>query len=82
MSGNLNNSALKKMLKNTKITTKKINHGGFKNSEPMQTSVTHKAPKALPKKTSAWIDHVKHYAATHNVTYKEAMTQSKSSYKK
>jgi len=33
-----------------------------------------------PRK-SAWIDRVKKYASTHNVTYKEAMIKAKASYK-
>ena len=31
---------------------------------------------------TAWTDHVKNYAKKHNVSYKEAMTLSKSTYKK
>jgi len=34
------------------------------------------------KKSFPWIDHVKAYAAKHNVSYKQALTDSKSSYRK
>ena len=34
------------------------------------------------KPQSSWITHVKEYAKTHNISYKEAMTQAKSTYKK
>jgi len=34
------------------------------------------------KKPSSWIAHVKSYAKEHNISYKEALTKSKSSYKK
>jgi hypothetical protein len=34
------------------------------------------------KKSSSWIDHVKAYAAKHGVSYKQAMTDAKSSYNK
>jgi len=34
------------------------------------------------KKTSAWIQHVKDYSKNNNVSYKEAMTKAKASYKK
>ena len=31
---------------------------------------------------SPWINHVKQYASDHNMSYKEAMTKAKASYKK
>ena len=36
----------------------------------------------VKKKSHSWIDHVKAYKNEHNVSYKEAMTKSKSTYKK
>ena len=35
-----------------------------------------------PRAPNAWVSHVKKYAADHGVSYKEAMSQAKSSYKK
>jgi len=35
-----------------------------------------------PRAPNAWVTHVKKYAADHGVSYKEAMSQAKSSYKK
>ena len=35
-----------------------------------------------PKKPSAWIAHVKAYAAEHQVPYKQAMMEAKTTYKK
>ena len=35
-----------------------------------------------PKRTSAWITHVKKYASEHNIPYKEAMSKAKATYKK
>jgi hypothetical protein len=34
------------------------------------------------KKPSSWIEHIKNYAKEHNISYKEAMTKGKASYKK
>ena len=33
-------------------------------------------------KPSSWIEHIKNYAKEHNISYKEAMTKGKASYKK
>ena len=33
-------------------------------------------------KTSSWIEHVKNYAKTHNISYKKSLTDAKASYKK
>ena len=41
-----------------------------------------KKPGAAKRPPSAWIQHVKKYASDHNVSYNEAMSKAKASYKK
>ena len=51
---------------------------------PKKVKAAHAALEGGAKKRppSAWIQHVKKYAADHNVSYKEAMSKAKASYKK
>lgn len=49
---------------------------------PPVNRATKPTGRGMAKKTSPWIEHCKKYAATHGVSYKQAMKDAKASYKK
>ena len=41
-----------------------------------------KTTTTKPKKMNAWVQHVKKYAQENNISYKEAITKARATYKK